>query len=90
MEALGLMLCESLVRNIGGNALRSELDKLSEPLKKLVVRYAPAKGWLEAALNHEHFPSSIVTSQQKAFFLKKIIRYAMTTLYHLVEYNITY
>ncbi|KAF4504396.1 hypothetical protein G6O67_008335 [Ophiocordyceps sinensis] len=36
MEALGPLLTQSLARNIGGNASRSELDKLSEPVKKLV------------------------------------------------------
>lgn len=75
MDTLGPMLCLSLIRNIGGNALRSELDKLSEPLKKLVVRYTMAKRWLEAALHHEHFPSSLISEEQKALFLKKIIRY---------------
>lgn len=76
MDTLGPVLCQSLTRNIGGNALRSELDKLSEPLKKLVVRYPSSKAWLEAALHDEHFPSSRVTSEQKTVFVKKIIRYS--------------
>lgn len=75
MDTLGPVLCQSLIRNIGGNALRSELDKLSEPVKKLVIRYPSAKIWIEAALNDEHFPSSRVTPEQKTMFVKKIIRY---------------
>jgi hypothetical protein len=73
MDTLGPLLCLSLIRNVGGNALRSELDKLSEPLKKLVVRHTMAKRWLETALYHEHFPSTLVSAEQKALFLKKII-----------------
>ncbi|KAF4587558.1 Armadillo-type fold protein [Ophiocordyceps camponoti-floridani] len=37
MQTLGPMLAQSLARNIGGNASRSELDKLSEPLKNQVT-----------------------------------------------------
>lgn len=75
METLGPVLCQSLMRNIGGNALRSELDRLSEPLKRLVARYPGAKVWIEAALHDEHFPSPRVTPEQKTMFIKKIIRY---------------
>lgn len=75
MNTLGPMLCQSIARNIGGNASRSELDKLSEPLKKLVVRHSLAKGWLEAALNDPSFPSSKITPEEKAMLVKKLIRY---------------
>lgn len=74
METLGPMLSQSLARNIGGNASRSELDKLSEPLKKLVSRYPMAKNWLEAALSHPSFPSTKVTSEDKSLFVKKVVR----------------
>jgi hypothetical protein len=74
MQMLGPLLAQSLARNIGGNASRSELDKLSEPLKKLVVRCPMAKSWLEAGLAHESFPSTRVTPQEKSMFLKKVIR----------------
>ena len=75
MRTLGPLLCESLARNIGGSASRSELDKLSEPLKKLVGSYPLAKDWLEAGFAHASFPSSKVTSEQKSLFVKKVIRY---------------
>lgn len=71
---LGPLLAQSLARNIGGNASRSELDKLSEPLKKLVIRCPMAKSWLEAGLGHESFPSTRITPQEKSMFLKKVIR----------------
>lgn len=75
MNMLGPLLSQSLARNIGGNASRSELDKLTEPLKKLIVRYPMAKSWLESGLSHSSFPSTRVTRDEKSIFLKKIIRY---------------
>ena len=74
ISTLGPYLGQSLTNNIGGFASRSELDKLSEPLKKLVSRYPSAKSWLEAGLNDPTFPSSKVTAEDKSMFLKKILR----------------
>ena len=74
MNMLGPLLAQSLMRNMGGNASRSELDKLSEPLKRLVNRYPMAKTWLEAALAHPSFPSNKVTPGEKSLFLKKVLR----------------
>ncbi|RDA83248.1 hypothetical protein CP532_4161 [Ophiocordyceps camponoti-leonardi (nom. inval.)] len=73
METLGPLLAQSLARNIGGNALRSELDKLSEPLKKLVIRHPMAKEWLQSGLEHCSFPSNQITSEQKGIFVKKVL-----------------
>lgn len=77
MAALGPLLCQSLARNIGGNASRSELDKLSEPLKKLFNRHPKAKQWLEAGLNDPSFPSTKVSQSEKAVFVKKVARYVI-------------
>ncbi|KIH92944.1 importin [Sporothrix brasiliensis 5110] len=74
MEHLGPLLAQSLINNIGGNASRSELDKLGEPLKKMVVQHVRANTWLEHALMSPSFPSDKVTASDRAFFLKKIIR----------------
>jgi hypothetical protein len=74
MEHLGPLVSRSLMRNIGGEAMRSELDKLSEPLKKLVVQQVRAQAWLEAALLAEDFPSGKVSPGEKRVFLKKIIK----------------
>ncbi|KAL7787016.1 armadillo-type protein [Trichoderma ceciliae] len=73
MDTLGPLLTQSLARNIGGNALRSELDRLSEPLRKLVVRYPMAREWLQSSLDHPSFPSHRITPEQKSLFVKKII-----------------
>ena len=73
MDHLGPLFAQTLVQNIGGNAARSELDKLSEPLKKLVTQQVRAQAWLEQALLHESFPSTLVTAEEKIVFLKKVV-----------------
>jgi len=74
MHELGPLLMLSLMRNIGGNALRSELDKLSEPLKRLVSLYPMSQTWMRGALFHPHFPSLNVSDEAKLTFMRKIIR----------------
>ncbi|EPE07056.1 importin [Ophiostoma piceae UAMH 11346] len=73
MEHLGPLLSRSLINNFGGNASRSELDKLADPLKKMVVQHVRAQSWLEQALTASSFPSDRVTASEKAVFLKKIM-----------------
>lgn len=74
MEHLGPLLSRSLINNFGGNASRSELDKLADPLKKMVVQHVRAQSWLEQALTAPSFPSDRVTASEKAVFLKKIMK----------------
>lgn len=74
LQHLGPLLSQALIYNIGGNAARSELDKLSDPLKKLVVRQVHSKSWLEAALFGEGFPSDKILEGDKKVFLQKIIK----------------
>lgn len=71
---LGPLLAQSIIRNIGGNASRSELDRLSEPLKKMVSQHAKARIWLEQALFDPSFPGQQVSGEDKTGFLKKIIK----------------
>lgn len=80
MTHLGPLLAASLIRNVGGNAARSELDRISEPLKKLVTQHVKAKLWLEQALADASFPSSRVTPEEKSMFLKKVLRSASLAL----------
>ncbi|RDL35074.1 ARM repeat-containing protein [Venustampulla echinocandica] len=72
IKLVGPLLARALIYNIGGHAARSELDKLSEPLKKLVVRQIDSKRWFEAALLGEDFPSDKVSTQDRTIFLEKI------------------
>jgi hypothetical protein len=75
MEHLGPVLAEALIFNIGGHAARSELDKLSDPLKKLILRQGRSKQWIETALFGKSFPSDKVTDKEKTVFVQKIIKY---------------
>ncbi|KAH0426883.1 hypothetical protein CcaCcLH18_10059 [Colletotrichum camelliae] len=71
---LGPMIARSIVQNIGGNASRSELDRLGEPLKKMVSNQVKARAWLEQALFDPSFPGQHISREEKAVFLKKIIK----------------
>lgn len=73
LQHFGPLLAQALVYNIGGHAARSELDKLSEPVRKLVIRHPQVKGWLEGALYAETFPSQNVGEQEKKVWLMKVI-----------------
>ncbi|ROT38867.1 hypothetical protein SODALDRAFT_311989 [Sodiomyces alkalinus F11] len=73
LTQLGPSLAFSLIRGIGGNAARSELDKLCEPLKKLVSRHAKAQVWLSSALFDQSFPGYQLSQADKSVFLKKVI-----------------
>lgn len=72
---LGPLLGQAVVKNISGTAARSELDKLCEPLKKLVANHVRAKGWIEQALLDPAFPAQHIAERDRAIFLRKIIRY---------------
>ncbi|RYP79691.1 hypothetical protein DL770_006573 [Monosporascus sp. CRB-9-2] len=73
MVQLGPAISRSLVQNFGGKATRSQLDKLSDPLKRLVVQHPDARHWLEDALNDPSFPGEKATPSDKTMFLKKVL-----------------
>lgn len=75
LQHLGPMLAEALIYNISGHASRSELEKLFDPLKKLVTRQVRSKSWFEAALLGDNFPSDKVTVKERGVFLQKIMKY---------------
>jgi len=75
LQQLGPLLAQALVYNFGGNAARSELDRLCEPLKKLVARQVRFKSWFEAALLADTFPNAKVTAKDKSAFVQKLIRF---------------
>ena len=68
------MIAAAVVYNISGNAARSELDKVCDPLRKLVVRHLAAKSWLQSALFSDNFASDRVKDAEKTAFLQKIIK----------------
>ena len=74
IKHLGPYFTQCLIKNIGGDASRSELDRLCEPLKKLVSSRPDARRWLEEAIMSPAFPSERPSSEEKALFVKKIVR----------------
>lgn len=75
MKQYGPRLCHILVRQIGGEAARSELDVFAEPLKRLVVAQLHAKQWLASALDSDGFPSKKIGPTEKRMWLQRIIKY---------------
>ena len=73
-QQYGPQLSYLLVRNIAGEAARSEMDTLAEPLKKLIFAQPQAKTWLSNALDSEDFPSQKVGPSEKRVWLQKMIR----------------
>ena len=74
LHECGPPLCLGLVRGIAGEAARSELDALIEPLKKLVFRQPRAKQWLSDALFNASFPSPLVSDIDKKIWLQKVMK----------------
>lgn len=73
-NSLGPLVARTLMENIGGNAARSELDKLSDPLKKLITNQVHAQQWLQEALFRDDFPGNkCVGAEEKMLFLKKVV-----------------
>lgn len=73
VQIFGPSLAIALIKGIGGDAARSELDTFSEPLRKLVTRHLRARAWLETALAGRQFPSDRVNDREKRKFLQQVI-----------------
>ncbi|KAF2841488.1 ARM repeat-containing protein [Patellaria atrata CBS 101060] len=69
----GPVLCGALISSVGGNAARSELDLMAEPLRKLVTYGPEVQQWLKDALNSGVFPSKIANEEDRKRFLQQII-----------------
>lgn len=74
MTVYGPHLGRILVHQVAGEAARSALDMLSEPLKKLVFHQPRVKQWLSDALVSDAFPSTKVGPTEKRVWLKKIMQ----------------
>jgi hypothetical protein len=67
-------LAQALIRNIGGDAARSELDFLADTVKKLVTRQTEVRLWVENALLSPTFPSQKVGDAEKKKFVQQIFK----------------
>ena len=75
MGRYGPLVCQALVNKIAGQASRSELDEVAEPLKKIVFCQPSAKVWLSHALNGISSTDQRVGQSDKTRWLQKILRY---------------
>ena len=73
IQQYGPQVCHILVQKFGGEAARSELDALAEPLKKMIFAQPHAKVWLSDALSSEDFPSQKVDMSERRLWLQRII-----------------
>lgn len=75
-NAFGPSFTQTLIRQIAGSGLRSELDYICEPLKALFgALSAQAKVWVEGSLWSEHFPpvQQAVGDGEKRRFLQQCV-----------------
>lgn len=73
MHEYGPQLCHALVRNISGDAARSELDVISLPFKRMVFAQPQARTWLSDALQSDSFTSVKVDDTMKRLWLQKVM-----------------
>ncbi|KAF7724113.1 hypothetical protein EC973_001297 [Apophysomyces ossiformis] len=71
---MGLQMMEQLLMGIGGRVPRSFSGPLVDVLYKLTGRYLEAcRHWLQVLLAHDGFPSSLVTRDDKDYFMKGVL-----------------
>ena len=73
MALYGPKFTASLVRQFGGQAQRSDLDYLCEPLKALLLNQGSTQAWLQQGLQDGTFPSSKVGVDERMRFLRQIM-----------------
>ncbi|KAI4177772.1 MAG: hypothetical protein LQ343_000236 [Gyalolechia ehrenbergii] len=79
LERYGPQAALVIIHNISGEAARSELETLADPLKKMVFAQPRARQWLSDALYSSTFPSSKVGDAEKRTFLQQIMRQRFLT-----------
>lgn len=67
----------NMLKGLGGGCQRSEIDTMTEPLRKLVVRQAKAKSWLLAAFAKDGISGPNVSDNDKRLFVDKVIRFEL-------------
>ena len=72
MAAYGPKFASILVHQIGGQALRSDLDYLCEPLKALLLNQGNVQTWLQHGLLDD-FPSPNVPVCERTKFLRHVL-----------------
>lgn len=74
VDAYSPKFTQALMAQIGGQALRSDLDFLCEPLKALLLHQPRAQRWMSQAVMDEGFPASeAVGKREQEMFLRQIV-----------------
>ncbi|KAI9669603.1 MAG: hypothetical protein M1831_007299 [Alyxoria varia] len=73
VDSFGEKITTCLINCFGGDASRSELDRLSTPFRELVGRYPTARTWIERALAAPEFPSQGVENKDKRMFAQQVL-----------------
>lgn len=69
----GPSLCDAIIWQITGDAMRSELDHISDTVKKLVTTQPKTREWLAAAMSRPEFPSNRVDAADKDEFMSRLL-----------------
>ncbi|MBW0478513.1 hypothetical protein O181_018228 [Austropuccinia psidii MF-1] len=73
ISTYGAEILNQIMLGIGGKLPRSSLPGLSETLHCFLIKIpGPSRGWLSKLLETPHYPSSKITLERKARFLKSI------------------
>lgn len=80
LHQYGPQVTQVIIHNIGGEAARSELEILADPLRKMVFAQPSAKQWISDALFGSAFPSSKVSDGEKRIWLQQVIKYVSRPL----------
>lgn len=72
-EALGAVLVKVLVFNIAGEAQRTSLDEVTDPLRRIVTKNPRTSSWVEAALAAPDFPAPKVPDKERQWFRRMVI-----------------
>ncbi|KAL8836862.1 MAG: hypothetical protein Q9170_002753 [Blastenia crenularia] len=73
LERYGPQVALVIIHGISGEVARSDLESLSDTLKKMVFAQPRAKQWLSDALLANTFPSSKVGEAEKRIFLQQVM-----------------
>ena len=72
VATFGPKFASFLVFQLGGDAQRSDLDFLCEPLKTMLLHQGSAQAWLQQGILHSTFPSPNVSPDNRVMFLRQI------------------
>ncbi|KAI4239359.1 MAG: hypothetical protein LQ349_000458 [Xanthoria aureola] len=74
LEQYGPLATQAIINNIGGDAVRSELENWANPLRQMVSTQIRSKQWIKDALFSDTFPSSKVGDAEKKQFLEQVMQ----------------